>query len=158
MIDRQVIEDLITLMVDHDLVELDVADGDQSVTLRRAGADAPVQFVPAPTGATAPAPAVEAAPALSTAPVADAGAVESDGLMTIDSPMVGTYYSKPNPDAEPFISVGSKVSGSSVVCLVEAMKVFNEIKADCNGTIVEVLVTDGDAIEYGQPLFKVKAV
>lgn len=155
MIERKTIEELIQLMEDHDLVELDVVDGDQSVTLRRAGAVA--QHMPMPMmPAAAPAPAPAAAPEPSSSGGGGGAAPAAPDGMTIDSPMVGTFYSKANPDADPFVSVGSKVSESSVVCLVEAMKVFNEIKAEMRGTIAEILVSDGEAVEYGQPLFRVK--
>lgn len=77
-------------------------------------------------------------------------------LHKITSPMVGTFYSAPNPDAEPYVKVGSKVKSDSVVCIVEAMKLFNEIEADVDGEIVEVLVQNGQLVEFGQPLFLVK--
>ncbi|NBC11507.1 MAG: acetyl-CoA carboxylase biotin carboxyl carrier protein, partial [Planctomycetes bacterium] len=75
---------------------------------------------------------------------------------TIDSPMVGTFYASPSPDADAFVAVGSKVKPDTVVCIVEAMKVFNEIKAEAAGEIVEILVENGAAVEYGQPLFRIK--
>ncbi|WP_026906653.1 acetyl-CoA carboxylase biotin carboxyl carrier protein [Paucisalibacillus globulus] len=74
----------------------------------------------------------------------------------ITSPMVGTFYSSPNPESDPFVSVGSTVSKDSVVCIVEAMKLFNEIESEVSGEIVEVLVENGELVEYGQPLFRVK--
>jgi len=74
----------------------------------------------------------------------------------ITSPMVGTFYSAPNPESDPFVSVGSSVSKDTVVCIVEAMKLFNEIEAEVSGEIVEVLVDNGELVEYGQPLFRVK--
>jgi acetyl-CoA carboxylase biotin carboxyl carrier protein len=74
----------------------------------------------------------------------------------ITSPMVGTFYSAPNPESDPFVSVGSSVSKETVVCIVEAMKLFNEIEAEVSGEIVEVLVQNGELVEYGQPLFRVK--
>ncbi|GIO28554.1 acetyl-CoA carboxylase biotin carboxyl carrier protein [Ornithinibacillus bavariensis] len=74
----------------------------------------------------------------------------------ITSPMVGTFYSSPSPDSEPFVSIGSSVSKETVVCIVEAMKLFNEIEAEVSGEIVEVLVENGELVEYGQPLFRVK--
>ncbi len=156
MIDRKTIEDLIKMMVDHEIVELDVADGDQSVTIRRAGAFAAPQVTTSAPPAAAPAPLQpQGAPAAPAAESARHAAGGGEGHV-IKSPMVGTFYSRPNPDAEPFVSAGAKVSDSTVVCLIEAMKVFNEIKAECRGTIAEVLVNDGDAVEYGQPLFRMK--
>jgi len=155
MIDRKTIEDLIKMMVEHEIVELDVADGEQSVTIRRAGAFSGPQVTVGPPGVNAPSPLQpqSAAGGSSVEPHKPSGGAEGP---FIRSPMVGTFYSRPNPDAEPFVSAGGKVSDSTVVCLIEAMKVFNEIKAECRGTIAEILVNDGDAVEYGQPLFRLK--
>lgn len=111
---------------------------------------APVQAVPAP----APAAAVEVkqeAPRTDAAPQADTA-----NLHKIVSPMVGTFYSSPTPDADAYVKAGAKVSKDSIVCIVEAMKLFNEIEAEVNGEIVEVLVKNGQLVEYGQPLFLVK--
>jgi acetyl-CoA carboxylase biotin carboxyl carrier protein len=88
------------------------------------------------------------------APKAEEAAAEN--LYKITSPMVGTFYHAPSPDADPYVRVGSKVSNDSIVCIVEAMKLFNEIEAEVNGEIVEMLVKDGQLVEYGQPLFLVK--
>ena len=77
-------------------------------------------------------------------------------LVAIKSPIVGTFYAKPSPDSEPFVEIGSNVGPQTVVCIIEAMKVMNEIKAETSGTIVESFVSDGQAVEYGQVLFKVK--
>lgn len=114
---------------------------------------APVVQQTAPAApAAAPAPAkVEAAPA-PAAPVAD-----DASLHKITSPMVGTFYQSPSPDAAAYVKVGDKVDGETIVCIVEAMKLFNEIEAEVTGEIVEVLVKDGELVEYGQPLFLVKA-
>lgn len=154
MIDRKTIEDLIKMMVEHEIVELDVADGEQSVTIRRAGAFSAPQVTATPSIAAAPSPLQPAA--AGGAPAAEAPKPAGGEGQFIRSPMVGTFYSRPNPDAEPFVSAGGKVSDSTVVCLIEAMKVFNEIKAECRGTVAEILVNDGDAVEYGQPLFRLK--
>ncbi len=155
MLKKETVEEFINLMTEHELIELDVADGDQRITLKRSdpcgSAGGGVAYVSA-------APAVTPTSATSSAPVESAGGGEVVAAgATIDSPMVGTFYSRPNPDAEPFISVGSKVSAGTVVCLVEAMKVFNEIKAECAGEIAEVLIADGDPVEYGQAMFRLKA-
>jgi acetyl-CoA carboxylase biotin carboxyl carrier protein len=77
-------------------------------------------------------------------------------LVVIKSPIVGTFYATPSPDSDPFVEVGSQVDAQTVVCIVEAMKVMNEIKAETSGTIAEILVSNGQAVEYGQALFKVK--
>lgn len=84
-------------------------------------------------------------------------AEDTSDLHKITSPMVGTFYASPSPDADPYVKSGSKVSNDSIVCIVEAMKLFNEIEAEVNGEIVEVLVKNGQLVEYGQPLFLVKA-
>ncbi len=105
---------------------------------------------PAAITSSAPAdPAVSGATAVAEAPDLD--------LATIDSPMVGTFYAAPNPDSPPFVNVGSTVDAETVVCLVEAMKIFNEIKAECSGTIEKVMVSNGESVEFGQPLFKVRS-
>ena len=99
-----------------------------------------------------------AAPAAAPAPAAEAPAPAGDepGTSVVKSPMVGTFYRSPSPDSPDFVDVGAKISEDSVVCIIEAMKVMNEIQAEIKGTITEILVENGDAIEFGQPLFKVK--
>lgn len=106
-------------------------------------AAAPAAAAPAPAAPAAAAPAAESA-----APVQEGEAVTS--------PMVGTFYSKPSPDAEPFVAVGSKVSAGQTLCIIEAMKVMNEIKAEKGGTISEVCVEEGTPVQYGDDLFRVK--
>jgi len=81
---------------------------------------------------------------------------QAEDLVEIKSPIVGTFYVAPSPDSEPYVELGSAVKSQAVVCIIEAMKVMNEIKAETSGTIVEILVTNGQAVEYGQVLFKVK--
>ncbi|MDP4156974.1 MAG: acetyl-CoA carboxylase biotin carboxyl carrier protein, partial [Bacillota bacterium] len=103
----------------------------------------------------APAPKQEIA-AIETK-VEESNQVDTSDLHKITSPMVGTFYASPSPDADAYVKVGSKVSKDSIVCIVEAMKLFNEIEAEVNGEIVEVLAKDGQLVEYGQPLFLVKA-
>ncbi len=150
MIDQRKLKELIKLMVDNDLTELDLNDEKESVTLKRAVGQQPVmQSVVAPPPATAPA----APPAAAPAPVeADADA----GLVPITSPMVGTFYSAQSPDADAFVKAGDAVEPDKVVCIIEAMKVFNEIKAEVKGTIARVLVENGQAVEFGQSLYLVK--
>ncbi|MGG2073260.1 acetyl-CoA carboxylase biotin carboxyl carrier protein [Lysinibacillus irui] len=116
---------------------------------------APVVQQPAPAEApvATPAPAKEEAPASAAA----APSVNDPSLHKIVSPMVGTFYQAPNPDSPAYVKVGDKVGNETIVCIVEAMKLFNEIEAEVQGEIVEILVKDGDLVEYGQPLFLVKA-
>lgn len=112
---------------------------------------------PVAAPAAAPAPKTEAAPAAPKADAAPKAPVAADAnLHKIVSPMVGTFYQSPSPDADVFVKVGDKVGEETVVCIVEAMKLFNEIEAEVTGEIVEILVKDGELVEYGQPLFLVK--
>jgi acetyl-CoA carboxylase biotin carboxyl carrier protein len=135
-------------MVHNDLSELDISEGENKIHLKRGGA-----VVSAAPAAPVAAPASPiAAPASSAA----SPAAPADGLLEIRSPMVGTFYTAPSPDSEPFVQVGATVSDDSVICIVEAMKVMNEIKAERSGTIVEVCVKNAQPVEYGQVLFKVK--
>ena len=157
MIDIRKLKELVRLMTSSDLTELDLRDKDEQVTIRRASPQAvptvmahpmPAMHVATPVAsAAAPAPSAAAAPA---APAEDAG------LVAIESPMVGTFYASPGPDKPPFIAVGAQVGPTSTVCLVEAMKIFNEIKAERSGTVAKVLVKSGDAVEFGQPLFMIR--
>lgn len=128
----------------------------ETMTVREQVAQAPV-IVTEKT--TAPVAAVEVKQEEVSAPQAQpakAPAVDTSNLHKITSPMVGTFYQSPSPDTDAYVKVGSKVSSDSVVCIVEAMKLFNEIEAEVNGEIVEILVKDGQLVEYGQPLFLVK--
>jgi acetyl-CoA carboxylase biotin carboxyl carrier protein len=150
MIDSQKLQELVKLMVDNDLTELDLQDEKETVTIKRGSAAPVVQYA-----AHAPAPA--AAPAAG-APAAPAAVPANDdaGLVAIESPMVGTCYLGANPDSPAFVKPGSSISADTVVCLVEAMKVFNEIKAEKTGKIERVLVKNGQAVEFGQKLFLVR--
>lgn len=157
MIDLKTLKELVKLMSSNELTELDLQDAQgERVSLKRAGhATAPtVQYVappPVPVAAAAPLPAAGAAPASAAAPAAS-----DEGLIPVKSPMVGTYYASPSPDAKPFISVGGAITTESVVCIIEAMKVFNEIKAETSGTVAKILVSNGQSVEFGQTLFFVK--
>ena len=148
MIDIRKLKELVRLMVENDLSELDLRDQEETVTLRRPGPAA------APVAHVAPVAAPAAAPAAAAAPQAPA---EDESLHAITSPMVGTFYSSPNPDSPAFASVGTSIGTDTTICLVEAMKVFTEIKAECSGTVEKVLVKNGDAVEFGQKLFLVRA-
>lgn len=151
--DVRKIRRLIELMNEHDLQEMDLRQGDTRIQLRRAGAPlmggVPMAAAPAPMPVAAPAPAPAATPA-------PAPAAEDPNTAVIKSPMVGTFYSAPDPDSSPYVKVGDPIGKETTVCIVEAMKVFNEIQAELSGTIVAVLVENGEPVEFGQPLFKVK--
>lgn len=161
MIDIRKLKELVRLMVENDLSELNLQDQAETVAVKRGYNGVPVVHqAPVMMAAPAAAPAAHAtvAPAPAAAPsAAPAAAAASDaGLKAITSPMVGTFYSSPNPDSPAFVKVGQAVSADTTVCLVEAMKVFNEIKAETSGTIERVLVQSGQAVEYGQKLFLIK--
>ena len=134
---------LIELMKEHDLAEIDLKQADQRVRIKRGGE---VVAIPAPVAAAAPAPAA-AAPA--------PAAAESSRMLVISSPMVGTFYRASGPDSAPFVKVGDRIGPDKTVCIIEAMKVFNEIPAGVSGQVVAILVENGGPVEFGQPLIKV---
>jgi acetyl-CoA carboxylase biotin carboxyl carrier protein len=148
----QHIRDLISLMKENELTEVKIIEGDKKLLLKRGSTaiEAPVTVTPF-TAQSLPAP-VQAAPA--AAPVA-AKPAEEPGA-TINSPMVGTFYAAPSPDSDVFVRIGDHVNKDTVVCIIEAMKVMNEIKADASGTIQKLLVQNAQAVEFGQPLFQIK--
>ncbi len=162
MMDIRKLKELVRLMVDNDLTELDLRDKEEQATIRRqTGGTLPpvIHHAPAAELAQPPAPvptARTAAPAPAKSAKAVAAAEDDSSLIAIESPMVGTFYSSPGPDKSAFVSVGKSVDAETVVCLIEAMKIFNEIKAERSGTIVKVLVQSGQAVEFGQKLFLVK--
>lgn len=141
---------LVELMHEYDLAEIDLRQADQRICLKR-GAEQAVVTQAAPSMANL-APA--APPAAPTPPPAEPAS--DANLRFIRSPIVGTFYATPSPDAAPFVKVGDQVGPDTTVCIVEAMKVFNEVPAECSGKIVAVLVQSGDAVEFGQPLFRVE--
>jgi len=153
MIDLKKLEKLISLMAENDMTEIELDDGKEKVQLKRGSTSAPVQVVAPPTHA-APAPA-QAEPASTGGSAAPAPPPAAKGP-TIDSPMVGTFYAASNPDSPPFVKPGDSVTADTVVCIVEAMKVFNEIKAEKAGKVKAVLVENGDAVEFGQALFELE--
>jgi acetyl-CoA carboxylase biotin carboxyl carrier protein len=152
------IKSLIALMVENDLSQIEIHEGETHILLKR-GQTQVVSSVPAAVPAPAPAANPVAAPADVAASGEGAPAAEPAPAKThIVSPMVGTYYAGPDPESPPFIKVGDIVEPDTVVCLVEAMKVFNEIKAEVSGRLVKVLVNNAEAVEYEQPLFEVVPV
>ena len=156
--DVGLLEQLVKLMAANDLNTVDLRDGEKRVVLKRgqaAAAAAAYMPYPAMPQHAPPAPAPSGGGGGSPA-AAPAGAGEEAGLVSIKSEMVGTFYSKPSPDAKPFVGVGSDVDEDTVVCVIEAMKHFNPVKADVRGTIAKVLVTDGQTVDVGKPLFLVR--
>jgi acetyl-CoA carboxylase biotin carboxyl carrier protein len=145
------LEKLVKLMNDNDLVELEIEEEGSSVRLRKAPAVAAYPPVPAAYLQGGPPPAAGAAPAPAPVP-----AGPPPGTVEIRSPIVGTFYKSPSPESPPFVGPGDRVKPDSVVCIIEAMKVMNEIKAEVAGEVVEVLVENGQPVEFDQPLFRVK--
>jgi len=149
--DLEHIQMLLKLMDEHDLAEIEIQSEGEVVRLRKRETNAAPQVValspqnPVQTHAVAPTqpppspePRVEEAPA------------------NVVSPIVGTFYSRPDPEATPYVEVGDVVEPNSVVCIIEAMKVMNEVRAEVEGRIAEILVADGDPVEFGQPLFRIE--
>jgi acetyl-CoA carboxylase biotin carboxyl carrier protein len=146
--DLDKLRELVELMEKHGLTEVNLRRGDERWRLRRGPQEvvsmlpAAVNYAPLPGGGAGVAPLAEAAPVAA-------------GLL-IKSPTVGTFYAAPSPEDPPFVSAGSRVDPETIVCIVEAMKVLNQIPAEVSGTIVEILVKNGDPVEFGQPLFRVR--
>lgn len=142
MIDIETLKEYIKVLEDCSLAEIEISDEEDTIRLAKPSADSPVvAFAPQGAAQTSVQPAAASAPA-------------SSGK-SIKSPMVGVFYAAPSPDRPPFVSVGDTVNKGDVVCIIEAMKIMNEITASESGTISEILVENGDVVEYDQPLFKI---
>lgn len=146
--DVRKIRRLVELMKEHDLSEVDLRQGDTRVQLRRGGP-------PVVERAAAPAAVDPVSPAGQAAHTEAAEEKEAEHIAVIKSPMVGTFYAAPDPESSPYVKVGDHVGPETTVCIVEAMKVFNQIPAEVSGKIVLVLTENGEPVEFGQPLFKV---
>jgi acetyl-CoA carboxylase biotin carboxyl carrier protein len=152
-LDIKLIKQVVDLMKRSDISEFEFEEDGFKLRLSSKSNEAPQIIHAAPAAQTAapfPTPAAPSDAAPAAAPA------EEKGIATIKSPMVGTFYRAASPESPPFAEVGTKVGVDSIVCIIEAMKVMNEIQAEMNGTITEVLVENGEAVEYGQPLFKIK--
>jgi acetyl-CoA carboxylase biotin carboxyl carrier protein len=149
----QMVDELAEVLRRHDLSEVSIENEGMKIAVKRGGVVAAPAVVAAPVAA---APAVVAAAPAPAAPP-PAKAETSDGNVSyITSPFVGTFYRSPGPDAAPFVDVGTHVKKGQVLCIVEAMKLMNEIESEIQGTVVQVLVENGHPVEYGEPLFKIK--
>ncbi len=149
MFDVQQVRELAELMAEHGLNEIRIRQGDAFLRLRKGPegpAAWPMQAAPSMPVAAVPAPPATAEPAVPA----------DEGLVVIVSPMVGTFYGAPDPDSPPFVSVGSEVEVGTPVCIIEAMKVFNEIKAEVAGRVERILCKNEQAVEYGQPLMLIR--
>ncbi len=148
--DIRKVKRLIELLEESGIAEIEITEGEESVRISRSGPSAP----PAP--APAPAPAAQPAPAADSQKEAAAAEDSGDGIPEghqVTSPMVGTFYRAPSPTAKPFVEEGQQVKEGDTICIIEAMKMMNQIEADKSGTIKAILVENGEPVEYGQPLF-----
>ena len=147
--DLRKLKTLIDLVSESNISELEITEAEGKVRIVKGGVAAPVQYVQA-VATPAAGPAIAGAPA--AAPVGAPAAAASTGH-AIKSPMVGTFYRSSSPGAPAFVEIGSQVKEGDTVCIIEAMKILNEIEADKSGTITQILGENGQAVEYGQPLF-----
>ena len=144
--DIEYIEKLSKVLADNDLTEISLEDGEQAITIRKDVVVAPAAVAPAPA---------PVAPQTS-APTVEAPKAEVKKGTPVVSPMVGTFYSAPSPDAAPFVEVGSTVAKGDKVCIIEAMKLMNEIESEVSGKVLEICVKDGSPVEYGQVLMYIE--
>jgi len=164
------IKELIELLVEKDITEFELERGDIKVHVKRGNAPASIVQVapsagasqPVPLAGTAPAPAPSASappasPGTTSAPPAPAAEAASDAdLFIVKSPIVGTFYEAPSPGTPPFVKVGDAVKEGQVLCIIEAMKLMNEIEAEVSGTMAKMFVSNGSPVEYGMPLFGIR--
>ena len=143
--DLRKLKKLIDLVQESGIAELEITEGEEKVRINRTGSGNPAVYFPQQAQAAAPLPVGPTAASV-TAPAAETG-------HTLKSPMVGTFYRSPSPGSPPFVEVGQSVSKGQTLCIIEAMKLLNEIESDASGTIRAVLVENGQPVEYGQPLF-----
>ena len=168
-VNMEELRELIALLRDNGLAELELEREDFRVRLRREGVSVsgdhaqPVAAAPASAPPTAPVSGANPAPSTGTSSTSHPGAQASTAashdqdLHIIPSPIVGTFYRSPSPTAEPFVKIGSNVEPETVVCIIEAMKLMNEIQAEASGEVVKVYVENGQPVEYGQPLFGIRS-
>ena len=149
--DIRKVKKLMELLEESGMAEIEIKEGEESVKISRYGASPqplqhPVQsFVQQPVSTSA-----------SVVPASAAPAEHQTSGQSIDSPMVGTFYSAPSPTAKPFVTVGQKINQGDTVGIIEAMKIMNQIEADQSGTVIEILIKDGEAVEFGQPLIVIE--
>ncbi len=148
------IKNIIELMKENELTEFEIQEEDFRIRLKRGSDGEAIIAPPIPAHAQTPPEPASASSISDTVPAQTAD--EDEGLIEIKSPIVGTFYRSSSPDAEPMVTVGQEVDADSIVCIIEAMKVMNEIKADVKGVITKILVENATPVMYDQPLFKVK--
>jgi acetyl-CoA carboxylase biotin carboxyl carrier protein len=154
------IKELIELLVEKDITEFELERGDMKVHVRRGSSAAPVVHVAPAVTVAQTAPAASAAPSVPAAQPTPAASASSDtadpDLHVIKSPIVGTYYEAPSPGTPPFVKVGDAVKEGQVLCIIEAMKLMNEIEAEVSGVVAKMFVANGSPVEYGMPLFGIR--
>jgi acetyl-CoA carboxylase biotin carboxyl carrier protein len=149
------IEQLLRFMSDHNLEEFEYSRGDLRIRLKKPGTTSVVSMVPRPAAEIIVPGAVPPA-ASGPSTVAEADLRGGEDLFLVKSPIVGTFYGSPSPGAEPFVTVGSHVEAGQTLCIVEAMKLMNEIESETNGEVLRIFVENGQPVEYGQPLFGIR--
>lgn len=154
--DIKKIKELIKIMKENGLEEIEIRHDDDKIFLKRSQPQQIISGIPVMRPESGVVPVSPGGTETLSQPSAHPSVPDEEDLVEIKSPIVGTFYATPSPDSESYVEVGSAVSPQSIVCIIEAMKVMNEIKAETSGTIVEILVTNGQAVEYGQILFKVR--
>ena len=151
--DLRKLKTLIDLVSDSNVSELEITEAEGKVRIVKGGPAMVQGYAPAPMVMPAAAPMAAPAAAVAAAPVAAAPAPEAAAGHTVKSPMVGTFYRSASPGAKPFVEVGDQVKVGDTICIIEAMKILNEIEADKAGTVTKILSDNGQAVEYGQALF-----
>jgi acetyl-CoA carboxylase biotin carboxyl carrier protein len=149
IVDLRKLKKLIDLVQESGIAELEITEGEEKVKIVKGGAA--ISLVPAPAPAAA-APASQSPEGSAPAAAAPAPAAEPEGH-AVKAPMVGTFYRSPSPDAKAFVEVGQSIKAGDTICIIEAMKLMNEIEADASGVVKAILVENGQPVEYGQPLF-----
>ncbi len=150
------IDSLAEILRRHELNELEIEEGGVRIYLRRGG-EVVTTAAPAPAAPALVTPHAPPPPASGAPPAAAHSTDTSDGnVLYVTSPFVGTFYRSPSPDTSAFVDVGTRIKKGQVLCIVEAMKLMNEIESEIEGSIVQILVENGQAVEYGEPLFKIK--
>jgi acetyl-CoA carboxylase biotin carboxyl carrier protein len=151
------LRDLVAALDQTDIAELTLKGAHFELTLRKpSAADSLAAPIAAPSAVTTVAPATAAPSSTGSAPAASPAPAVDDSLVAITSPMVGTFYRSPAPEEPPFVDVGDRIQTGQTVCIIEAMKLMNELDAEVSGEIVEILVQNSEPVEYGQPLMRVK--
>lgn len=152
--DLKQIQELVKLVTKSGISELGVREGDFGITIKNGGTVQPVQYAPAYQQAAPQQVQQTTTESAAATPAQTAAAAKADNTTTFKSPMIGTFYRKSGPDKDPFVKVGDSIKKGDVLCIIEAMKLFNEIEYDGDGgTVVKILVDDSSPVEYDQPLF-----